>query len=265
MNVLGEFEGLAEEAQRLYTLLSPGHLVLLFLLYVVAILLGRAVRALVHIVWRLGVDAGRRLAPLGTVIQVGLCFLVTVAAFQKMVVIAPLATFLHVVLASPVLLWLFSEPTINALAGLSILFRRSFAEGDQVVLEGGHAGQVREIRLTTTVARTEEGGRILIPNRRLLQGVTAVNRRQAGVRLVLRFRVHEYPSEATVARVKAVLVLSPYRAAGSQVTTEYQPETGEIVAALRIPRPAAQDAARRELSAKIVPLLAPSEAADGQG
>jgi small-conductance mechanosensitive channel len=193
----------------------------LLLLYVVSILIGRAVRAGVYVIWRLGVDPERRLAPLGTLIQVGLCFLVTMAAFQQMVVVAPLATFVHVVVASPVLLWLFAEPTINGFAGLSILFRRSFAEGDHIILDSGQTGQVRQIRLTTTVARTEEGGRILIPNRRLLHGVTSVDRRQAGVRLSLRFRVEAYPSEAVISRIKALLLLSPYRAAGSSVTAEH--------------------------------------------
>lgn len=259
MTSLGKFEVLAEEAQRLYALLSPGPLLLLLILYVLSVLLGRAVRAVVYVVWRLGVDPGRRLAPLGTVIQVGLCFLVTVGAFQKMVAVAPLATFVHVVVASPALLWLFSEPTINALAGLSILFRRSFTEGDHIVLDSGQTGQVRQIRLTTTVARTEGGGSMLIPNRRLLSGVTAVDRRQAGVRMALRFPVLEYPSETLIFRVKAVLLLSPYRAAGSRVTTEYNRQRGELEVGLRIPRAAAHDAARRELTFKITPLLAPSK------
>lgn len=259
MNGSGTFAVLAAEAQQLYALLSPGHILLLLALYVLAVLMGRTVRMGVYVIWRLGVDPERRLAPLGTVIQVGLCFMVTFAAFREMVAVAPLATFVHVVVVSPVLLWLFSEATINALAGLSILFRRSLAEGDHIVLESGHTGQVRQIRLTTTVARTEEGGRILIPNRRLLHGVTAVGRRQAGVRLVLRFPVDEYASEALIARVRTVLLLSPYRAAGSQVSAEYDRQRREIEASLRIPRTAAQDAARRELSLKILPLLtAPS-------
>lgn len=252
----GRLEELAQQAQRLYALFSPWHVLLLLGLYMLAILMGRSVRAGVYIIWRLGVDPERRLAPLGTVIQVGLCFLVTVAAFQEMVAVAPLATFVHVVVVSPVLLWLFSEATINAIAGLAILFRRSVAEGDHIMLESGQTGQVRQIRLTTTVARTEEGGRILIPNRRLVQGVTGVDRRQAGVRLALRFPVPVYPTELLLARVKTVLLLSPYRAAGSQVSAEYDQKSGEIEIGLRIPRTAAQDAARKELSLKILPLLA---------
>jgi hypothetical protein len=85
--------------------------------------------------------------------------------------------------------------------------------------------------------------------------VTSVDRRQAGVRLSLRFRVESYPSEAVISRIKALLLLSPYRAAGSSVTAEHDAERGEIEVGMRIPRSAAQDAARKEISLKIPPLL----------
>lgn len=255
-----QLDVLTQEVGALYGLVSLWHVALLLGLFLVSILIGRATRAGVHVIWRLGIDHDRRLAPLGTVIQVGLCCAVFIRAFQSMVAVAPLLTFVHAVVASPALLWLFSESTKNALAGLSILFRRSLTEGDFVVLESGETGQVRQIRLTTTVARTEGGGRLLIPNRKLLEGVTAVDRRQAGVRLSLRFPMLDHPSDVLCVRVKKILSLSPYRASGSQVSVSYDRPNGELEVNLRIPRATAEDAARRELSRKIAPLLLPGAA-----
>ena len=128
--------------------------------------------------------------------------------------------------------------------------------GKRSCFNRGLPGDLYGYERPMTVARTEEGGRILIPNRRLLRGVTAVDRRQSGVRLALRFRAFDYPEETVLSNIKNVLVLSPYRAAGSQVTAEYDAARGEIAASLRIPRATAQDAARREISLKIAPLIA---------
>lgn len=257
MSTPAAFDVLTREVGALYGLFSLGHTLLLIFLFLAAVLIGRAARAFVYVIWRLGMDPGRRLSPLGTVTQVGLCFAIFVRAFQALVSVAPLATFVHLVAAFPALLWLLAEPTKNALAGLSILFRRSLKEGDRVILDSGEAGQVRQIRLTTTVARTEAGGRLLIPNRKLLEGVIVVDHKQAGVRLSMRFPLLDHPSDAQNARIKTILALSPYRAAGSKVSVSYDRNTSELEVNLRIFRATAEDAARRELSRKIAPLLLP--------
>ncbi len=256
MNDTDWLQRLSLEAQHLYELLSAGRLFLLVLLVLAAIVMGRVLRKGAHLLWRLGLDPEHRLAPLGTLIQVLFAVAIALSTFGLFVRTAPLASFVLLVALSPLLILLVQRPGRNAMAGLTILFRRNFIEGDHIVLEGGQRGVVRQIGLTSTVARTDAGGRLVIPNARLLDVVLVVNRRQAGVPLVLRFPVDGRPSEATLAQVKRIGILSPFRAGDSIVGVSYIVPEQELEITVRLPRSQAEDGAKRELSKKISELIA---------
>lgn len=256
---------LGNEATALFTLLGWWKLTLVGLLLIAAIITGRLIRQGVYTLWRLGLDPERRLAPVGTLIQVGLSFALLFSVFHSVVRVAPLASFICVVALSPLLVVLLHRPAKNALAGLTILLRRSFLEGDHIVLEGGQSGVVRQVRLTSTVARGDTGARLVIPNGRLLELVLQVDRRQAGVPLVLKFAVRGPLNHEILSSVKRIGYLSPFRAGGSVVTVRAVDEPAQLEVSLRIPRSSAEDAARRELSAKLERFLKPAEPAEVRG
>lgn len=243
------------EAQDLYALITAGRLFLFVVLILASILVGKLVRHGAYFLWRLGLDPGHRLAPMGTLVQVVMIGAIGLGFFKIFVRAAPLASFVLLVATLPLLILLLQRPGRNALAGLLILLRRNFMEGDHIVLDGGQRGVVRQIGLTTTVARTDAGGRLVIPNSRLLDVVLEVARRQAGVPLLLRFPVSGRPSEAVLMKVKKLGLLSPFRAGDSVVNVEYLPDVQELELTVRLPRGQARDAATRELSAKITQVL----------
>jgi small conductance mechanosensitive channel len=55
----------------------------------------------------------------------------------------------------------------NIAAGLSIMFSRSFRIGDYIEI-GSVRGQVQSINLTTTILRTLEDARVIVPNRKIV-------------------------------------------------------------------------------------------------
>jgi small-conductance mechanosensitive channel len=251
MNEADWMQRLSLETQQLYALLSTWRILLFVLLVVATILLGRILRKGAHLLWRLGLDPEHRLAPVGASIQVIFAATIVLSAFGMFIRTAPLASFALMIALSPLLVLLVQRPGRNALAGLTILFRRNFIEGDHIVL-------VRQIGLTSTVARTDAGGRLVIPNARLLDVVLVVNRRQSGVPLVLRFQVDGRPSEAMLAQVRRVGILSPFRAGDSIVGVDYVAIDRELEVTVRLPRSQAEDGAKRELSQKILEVLASS-------
>ncbi len=58
----------------------------------------------------------------------------------------------------------FQDILQNTLAGLLILFRRPFRQGDQIIV-GDHGGTVEEITIRETRLKTFDGRRVLIPNK----------------------------------------------------------------------------------------------------
>jgi small conductance mechanosensitive channel len=63
----------------------------------------------------------------------------------------------------------------NLVAGLYILMERPFRIGDRIELPGGHRGEVETIALRTTMLRTENNVRIIVPNATIYSSVI-VNR-----------------------------------------------------------------------------------------
>jgi small conductance mechanosensitive channel len=63
----------------------------------------------------------------------------------------------------------------NLVAGLYILIERPFRIGDRIELPGGHRGEVETIALRTTMLRTENNMRIIVPNATIYSSVI-VNR-----------------------------------------------------------------------------------------
>lgn len=246
------------EAHQLFTLLSPGRLLLLIAVLSFAVLFGRLIRLGVYVLWRLALDPTKRLASLGTLMQVGLFFLIGLWLYGTCVHAAPIATFALTIAASPLVLLLLLNPARDAICGLTILLRRSLLEGDHIILESGQRGVVRQIRLTTTMARTSSGGRLLIPNSRLLHVIVEIDRRQSGIPLLVRISVADRPDEETLARVRCLLLLSPYRAASSVVAAEYHAASKELEVTIRVPREEAKDSARREIWKKLSTALAPA-------
>ncbi len=262
MNVTPWTADLAREAEAFFALVSWWRLSLVALLLVSAILIGRVLRRGVYALWRLGLDPDKRLAPLGTVIQVGLSCALFLSVFHAVVAVAPLASLIGVMALSPLLVLLLFRPAQNALAGLTILLRRSFLEGDHIILEGGQRGVVRQIRLTSTVARSDTGAKLVIPNARLLELVLQVDRRQAGVPLILRFELRGLPTHEALAFLKRLGYLSPFRAGGSVVSVRSLEGEGQVELTLRIPRSSAEDAARREISSKVSQFLQPGDSVE---
>jgi small-conductance mechanosensitive channel len=69
------------------------------------------------------------------------------------------------------LMFSLGSPSVigNAIAGLSLAFRRAFRVGDRVRI-GEHVGDVAQVRLLTTYLRTPKNEQVVIPNSLILNG-----------------------------------------------------------------------------------------------
>jgi small-conductance mechanosensitive channel len=172
-----------------------------------------------------------------------------ITALGGLIRAAPAATFIVGLALSPILVLSLHRPLRNGVAGIAILFRRTVVEGDQVTLEGGQKGIVRQIRLTTTLARTDGGAKLTVPNSRLLELVLEVDRRQSGVPIEVRLPLLSRPSEKVMRLLRRVALLSTYRSPDSVVNTTYS--AGQVIVEMRIPRSSAADSARREILGKL--------------
>lgn len=68
----------------------------------------------------------------------------------------------------------FKDILQNWLAGLLILLRRPFRQGDQIIV-GKHEGTVEQIEARATVMRTYDGRRVIIPNSSVYTEIVTVN------------------------------------------------------------------------------------------
>ncbi len=96
----------------------------------------------------------------------------------------------------------FQDILQNTLAGLLILFRRPFRQGDQIFV-GEHRGTVEEITIRETRLQTFDGRRVLIPNKDVYATAITVQTAYPAVRTSLIIGV-DYGADLARARTVAL-------------------------------------------------------------
>ena len=209
-------ERLVVEAEALRDFLAPLHLFFMLGMIALAILAGRAVRFGTFLLWRLGLDAKRHLPAYGSAIHAALVGLVVLMLLRRLALKAPIVSAIVLVVALSVLVRVYAGSLQNLAAGVVLGLRRHLREGDHVFVES-YSGVVHEVGLLSTRLKTAEGAMLVLPNRVLNQAIVRVERRQPGVPLAMDFSVPEAANADLAERVRAVALLSPYRAASADV------------------------------------------------
>ena len=150
-------------------------LVVFALFWVVA----AAVRSVIH-----RVTPGPRNSSIGIVLgRLAYAALVLLGVFVALTIVIPSLTFASIFaalgLGGVAFAFAFQDTFQNLLAGILILLREPFREGDEIT-SGEYTGTVESIETRATFIRTYDGRRVIIPNSQIysdpVQVITAYNR-----------------------------------------------------------------------------------------
>lgn len=212
-------ERLADEASRIPSLIGPNELLVTTVLLLAAIVAIQAINGAVHALWRLGIDADRRLARWVMFAKISITLLVIYALLRRFVAAAPIFSGAAIVIFAAVGLATLRNSLENLSVGIGLAFRRRFRVGDRVAV-ADHSGTVREIGLTSVRLRTTDATTVFVPNRLLHQHAVLVTRAENTARVSVTFRgMGELHSEL-VEQVRRSALLSPYRSIGTKVRVE---------------------------------------------
>lgn len=163
---------------------------------------------------RLDVTLSRFFANVARVVV--LTFAVVIALGKFGITISPLIAALSAVAFGSSLA--LAGPLSNYGAGLSIVLGRPFVVGDTLTVLG-HSGVVEEIRLAATWLRTEDGERVIIPNKEVVGQVLVNSYANRVVELSVGIDYAEDPARAE-ALLRAALSTVP------EVVAEPAPQIG---------------------------------------
>ena len=223
--------------------------------------LGQRVRVAVSWLWKLNLDRERKLATLGTIVQLSLAGLSLLGLLAHGLRTAPGVTLLIALVVLPTSGVLLRGPWQNFLAGLTLLLQRPIREGDDILLSDGRTGKVSRIRLTATFV-SDGADELILPNALLLANPLRKLPEQPGIVLKMRLPAPHPPRIEELEQARKVLLFSPFRAAGSEVSVkELLPGPG-LELSLRVISESAKAPAKRELGQKVMQGLGWSEPKD---
>jgi hypothetical protein len=202
------------EFRALTSLLTPGLVAYLALVFTLALVLRRSIGWSIKLAWRLGADPKRRLARVKGGLDLGVVVVASLLAVRPLFVAVPLV--LSVVVAVTGLLAAIALPEgiQNAVGGLSLALRGQFREGDQIEV-GDAAGTVDRIGLLRTRLQTSDGSTISLPNRDMLRLAVRVGREQRAAPISIELPAELGRSPEGRERIRRIARLSPYRRSGA--------------------------------------------------
>ena len=198
------------EFRALTSLLTPGLLAYVVLVFLMALVLRRAIGWGLKLAWRLGADPNRQLSRVKGSLDLTVVALATLLAVRPLFVHVPLV--LSVVIAIGGLIGAIALPEWiqNTVAGLSLALRGQFREGDQIEV-GDAAGTVERIGLLRTRLLTADGSTISLPNRDMLRLAVRVGREQRAAPITLELPMEIARAPEARERIRRIARLSPYR------------------------------------------------------
>lgn len=202
------------EFRALTTLLTPGLLVHVGIVFGVALVLRRGIAWLVKLVWNVGGDPRRHLARVKGILDFVIVTVSLIVALRPLFAAVPLILALVTATAGLIAAIALPEWIQNTAAGLALTARGQFREGDQIQV-GTAAGGVDRIGLQRTRLRADDGSLISMPNRDILHNAVRVGGQQSAVPVTLVLPGSVVSSPADRARILEVARLSPFRRAGT--------------------------------------------------
>jgi small-conductance mechanosensitive channel len=202
------------EFRALTSLLTPGLLAYLVLVFVVALLLRRAIGWGIKLVWSFGADPKRRLARVKGGLDLGVVVLATLLAVRPLFAAVPLVLSVVVAVTGLIAAIALPEWIQNTVGGLSLALRGQFREGDQIEV-GEAAGTVERIGLLRTRLQTADGSTISLPNRDMLRLAVRVGREQRAAPITIELPAELGRAPEARERIRRIARLSPYRRSGA--------------------------------------------------
>lgn len=173
-----------------------------------------AVLAAVQLVWRLGLDGARRLARVATLLRLALWLGGAAMALAPVVRVIPLLFTLSLAVFASLAALALPGSAQNIGAGLSLLLRGRFREGERIQV-AGHRGLVRSIGIARTQLRADDGSTVWLPNRIFDAEPARVERASGSAPVQVVCRI---PPEALVERREGLAratAMMPLRRAGT--------------------------------------------------
>ncbi len=254
---------LSQEVARLAHETSLFRMTSFLAMIVFAAFLGHVVRTAVTWLWKLDLDRPRRLAMLGSLVQLAVGCMAIAGLVGHGLRVAPGVTLLVGLVAAPTSGIVLRAPLQNLLAGLTLLFQRNLREGDDIRLFDGRAVRVEQIRLTSTLGRGDADSELIIPNALLLSSLIQKFTPQPGVAHKIFVLGPRAPLPDELEKARALLLFSPFRAAGSTVDVRFEPTGPGLELSLRVLSESAKRPATRELTRKVTDALGWSSGTDG--
>lgn len=245
------WSSLSREVARLHSEISFGRLTVLLLLLGLAAGTGAMSRILARWLREVGLDRHRRLATFGTLLQATFSALALWWVVSHGLRVAPGVTLLLVLVLTPTFGFLLRGPLLNLLSGFALLLRQTIREGDDIAIEGAQGGRVRQVRLMSTRVLTEDRSELIVPNAMLISRLVIKRPQERGVPLRMQLPFAVRPQQRELERAKRLLLLSPFRAAGSPVSVNIDEAGTSLMMTLRVVSESAKGSASRELSLKI--------------
>lgn len=250
MNESDVWLSLSREVSLLHRETSWFQLISFALALILATWVGKGVRTVVAWSWMLNLDRRRNLASLGTMVQLGIVSLAVVGMLAHGLRTAPGVTLLVVLVGIPTAGVLLRGVWQNLLAGLLLIFQRQLREGDDIQLSDGRTGKIKQIRLTSTYlieGRTE----LILPNVLLISRPVQKLPPQPGILLRLVLAAPRALQAEDVEQARRILIFSPFRAVGSEVSVKELSDGPAVELSLRVFADSAKDPATRELGQKV--------------
>ena len=187
--------------------------------------------ALVHLVWRVGMDPRRRLGLLASGLRIIGLLVGVVGALRPVFVRAPTLGVLAIILAFALAGLIAPTQLRNLASGLALATRSRLREGDLITI-GELEGTVRDLGLLRVGVRTVDGGLTHVPAASFDQLAVTVGSRRAAIPIRASIVASPGFDEVDLERLRRALWLCAYRRAGTDTHVHHDPETGRVEAAI---------------------------------
>jgi len=248
-------EILAAELARFGDVFGFGLLLWTGLVVAGAVMLAWLGRRALRVAWRLGLDRPRNLGRVVILFEAVVMVLAVALALRPLGTQLPVFTAVAVVALGAVVAVAMPRRVENVVAGLSVALFARHHVGDQIEAQGIR-GSIRDLGLTRTRLRVEDGTEVWLPNSMLEADAVKVSRSTGAAPVRIRFEVVPERRERVLAEVIQAATLSPYRRAGSRpkITPQNDDDTAFTVE-LQTWATRELDVVRRSLAASVEVIL----------
>jgi hypothetical protein len=211
------------EFRTLTSLLTPGLVAYLLVVFFVALAIRRTVGWLVRTLWRFGVDSRRRLARIKGILDLTVMLVAIVLIVRPLFIAVPLVLCIAITVVAFIMAFALPVWIQNFVAGLSLTTRAQFREGDQIEV-GDAAGAVDRIGMLRTRLIAADRSRISLPNRDILRLAVRVGREQSAAPVAIELPPELASTPRARREAQRIAQFCPFRRAGSVARLEHRDE-----------------------------------------